>query len=406
MGWILAVHIGAGRYGESAASEAKYLELLRSALRHGESLIQHHSDSGDSSVTRAAMVATSVLSIFEKNDLTNCGRGSNLTEAGVVECEASVACGATRSVTACAGVSGVAVPSSLAAALLSNALRPDLSADGVGREPPLVLVGDQARAFARRVGIDTSEENASDLREYQVTEDGRRVWRHWRNRCTVGEDEGASSSSSSSPSQEARMDTVGAICVDPEGNTAAALSSGGVLFKVPGRVGLAGCPRMGCDARNPVAASYRRKAPSHNNAATAFNGFAIVCTGRGEQFIRTGFVHDVGQRLRTAAHIEQALRSSFEESKTVGQVPLEGGAMALMVPAPDDRRKSKRRKQQEDGTGLIDSTCAAQLGVAFTTRCMGVGYITAASSTPHVQILRQPLQHEEHLVVHVSALDL
>lgn len=36
---------------------------------------------------------------------------------------------------------------------------------------------------------------------------------------------------------EALLDTVGAVCMDKDGNLASAVSSGGILLKHPGRIG-------------------------------------------------------------------------------------------------------------------------------------------------------------------------
>lgn len=73
-----------------------------------------------------------------------------------------------------------------------------------------------------------------------------------------------------------------------------------------------------------------------------------------------------------------------------GGVGVEGGALALLVPSGEDR----------------DGPARAQLGVAFSTPCMGVGFLHSATpSEPRVQILRQPAR-SDGLALHVSFLAL
>lgn len=189
MGWLVAVHIGAGRYGER--DEAKYLALMKEALAHGEALlkdadgIDSSSNSADSptAASRAALVATRMLAVFERSELTNAGRGANLTESGHVECEASVVCGKSRLVTACASVRGVAEPSALAHALLHQAAACEQAQDGDrqdpntttsssfgfshGRQAPLAVVGEHARILAREFGIETVQRD-DELDAFQV----------------------------------------------------------------------------------------------------------------------------------------------------------------------------------------------------------------------------------------------
>lgn len=171
-GWLVAVHAGAGRF--SAANEGAYLELMRQALDLGRSrLLEANIDatSAADSPTVAARVAAAMLEVFERSELSNCGRGANLNELGRIECEASVVCGRSRLLGACAAVRGVESPSSLALALLAQAAGsthvPPFVGREVGRQPPLVVVGEHACELARQFGLETA--NESDLEQFQVS---------------------------------------------------------------------------------------------------------------------------------------------------------------------------------------------------------------------------------------------
>ncbi|CEG48174.1 threonine aspartase 1 [Plasmopara halstedii] len=198
-------------------------------------------------------------------------------EKGQVECEASVVCGQTHLVSCCGAVRGVKEPSALALRLLEQLKQDELNSKFVfGRQPPVVVVGKHTRQLAREFNLETAPEDTKELERYQVTEKTYEFWTKWHRRLQEKME---------CNGKEMRLDTVGAICVDPKGNVAAALSSGGVAYKVPGRLGLAGCPRMGCDTSNGRKSVNRSQKRKRGAQCDVKNAFAIACTGRGEHFI-------------------------------------------------------------------------------------------------------------------------
>jgi beta-aspartyl-peptidase (threonine type) len=140
---------------------------------------------------------TRAVTILENDPVFNAGVGACLTSRGTVELDASVMDGRSLSGAGVGAVSTVANPVLLAREALKD-----------GRH--VLLVGKGAEALAVEWGLPTVAQ------EYFITE---RQLRRWRDR-------GASPPG-----------TVGAVAVDVAGHTAAATSTGGILFKLPGRVG-------------------------------------------------------------------------------------------------------------------------------------------------------------------------
>jgi beta-aspartyl-peptidase (threonine type) len=216
----IAVHGGAGaeppttrgarRAGVARAAEAGWERLAR-----GESALE--------------AVAEAVV-VLEDDPHFNAGRGSVLTEEGLVELDASLMAGETLAAGAVGAVGGVPHPIRLAQAILAE-----------GRE--VLVVGEPALAIARRHGIPLCTPEAL------VTEDARRRWQQRR---------------------PAPGDTVGAVAVDARGHVAAATSTGGITGKRGGRVG---------DSAVIGAGTYADDALGAGSA-----------TGPGEAIIRFGLV--------------------------------------------------------------------------------------------------------------------
>ena len=165
MGWMIAVHAGAGYH--SHVNAAKYRRALKMSCEAAERVLV-----SGGSATDAVVAATSSL---ENDTLVNAGTGSNLTHDGHVECDASIMSGGGE-FGAVGAVQGIRNPISVARRLLEEQKKGLLS---LGRIPPMFLVGEGAREWALAHGEEVAE-SESELLEYNVTEGARRQWSGYR----------------------------------------------------------------------------------------------------------------------------------------------------------------------------------------------------------------------------------
>lgn len=206
----IIVHGGAGR-GSGERREAR-LAGCREAALVGWKVVQAGGAALDA--VEAAVAA------LEDDPLFNAGTGSSLNRDGEVEMDAAVMSG-TLQAGAVAAVSRIRNPIRLARTVLED-----------GRH--VLLAGPGACDFARRAGISPVPP------ETLVTPAQQERW-------------------------EESHGTVGCVAVDREGRIAAGTSTGGIMGKLPGRVG--DSPLIGCG-------TYANQAG------------AASCTGEGEAIIK------------------------------------------------------------------------------------------------------------------------
>ena len=276
----LIVHGGAG----AARAEMNGTQLVgcRAALRAGWQVLAHG---------RSALDAVcEAVAVLENDPNFNAGLGSCLTSSGTVEMDAAVMEGATLRAGAVAIVRTVCNPVWLARAILDE-----------GRH--VMLAGPDAEAFARSRGLRRCRP------EELVTPAQRQRWRQRHDRASAG--------------------TVGAAAVDRDGHVAAATSTGGIFYKLPGRIGDSAVIGAGAYADDAL------------GAASA--------TGHGEAIIRAVLAKSVLDGLRDGADPEQAARCGINQLA--------------------------RRTASSAGVIVVDPL--GRLGCAHNTERMTVGYMRA-----------------------------
>lgn len=219
---------------------------------------------------------------LEDDPAFNAGTGSCLNSDGEVEMDACLMDGSDLRAGAVASIRGVKNPIHVARLVMETR--------------HVLLAGPGAERFARERGIPPFP--SSEL----VTERALTRWRKER-------DEGWTH----------KPGTVGAVAVDASGHVAAATSTGGISFKLPGRVG---------DSPIPGAGTY----------ADDLSG-AVSATGQGEAIVRVVLGKWVCDRIAAGDHPQAAAESGLAQ---LARVRGEGGLIVV------------------DGRGRFGVACNAQ----------------------------------------------
>ncbi len=251
----LVLHGGAGvtRDSLSAEKEARCREVLEEALRAGHSVLSRKG--------HALEAVQTAIVILEDSPLFNAGRGAVLNADGIVEMDASLMDGQTLAAGAVAGVHGVRNPIRLAHVVMTQT-------------PHVLLIGAGAETLAQEHKL------RFEKPAWFVTPDQKKKLERAQKQTGLrgGPD-------ASSPGDF--IGTVGAVALDTHGHLAAGTSTGGLVNKMPGRVGDSPIIGAGTYAEDGVC--------------------AVSCTGHGEFFIRNVVAHEVAARVKHAhASLEAA----------------------------------------------------------------------------------------------------
>ncbi|MEJ2593932.1 MAG: isoaspartyl peptidase/L-asparaginase, partial [bacterium] len=263
--YVLVIHGGAGtilKENMTPELESAYLDKLDEALEAGRVILSSGGNSLDA-VTAAVLV-------MEDSYLFNAGKGAVFTAEGTHEMDAAIMDGKTLQAGAVTGVHNIRNPILAARAVMEHT-------------PHVMLSGKGAELFAQKRGI---------VMEDSVYFFNQRRFDSYLKAKQKAEKHG----------------TVGAVALDQAGNLAAATSTGGMTFKMKGRVG--DTPILG-------AGTYA------DNQSCAVSG-----TGHGEYFMRYVVGHDISALMK---YKKMSLKKAANEviMQKLKQAGGEGGVIAV-----------------------------------------------------------------------------
>ncbi|MCW3102870.1 MAG: isoaspartyl peptidase [Bacteroidetes bacterium] len=238
----IAIHGGAGtitRSGLTPELEAAYKAALTEAIEAGDKILAEGGNALDA--------ITESVRVMENNELFNAGKGSVFNHEGKHEMDAAIMDGKTLMAGAVSGIRNLKNPVLLAKAIME-------------KSEHVLLANSGAADFAKDMGLEFAPD------EYFFVQ-------HRYDQLLVAREEGQIVLDHTTPGDEKKFGTVGAVALDIHGNIAAATSTGGMTNKRWGRVG--DSPIIG-------AGTY-----ANNNTC------AISCTGHGEYFIRSVVAYDI-----------------------------------------------------------------------------------------------------------------
>ena len=211
---------------------------------------------------RAIDVVEKSINITECDpDVMSVGYGGLPNEEGVVQLDAAIMDGATLRCGAVAALEGIKIPISVARKVMETTKH-------------IMLVGEGAKKFALANGF--KEENL-------LTDRARERWLEWKRNLNKNDNW-------LSPDQY--HDTIGVIILDSKGSMATGVSTSGLAWKIPGRIG---------DSPIVGAGSY-----CDNQAGGA------VATGVGEEVIRVAGCHLIVELMRMGWDPQKACEEALK----------------------------------------------------------------------------------------------
>src|SRR5688572_15474848 len=247
--------IHGGFFSESSqSSEVKKAkqEALSSIVKQSFQFLQSHS------AMETVVFATELL---ENDSLFNAGTGSQIQSDGKVRMSASLMDSVTKKFSGVINIENVKNPIRVAEKLMSYDDR--------------VLGGEGALVFARANGFQYYDPIIPQrITEYEAKKKAK------------------------------ALGTVGCVAIDTDGNIAAATSTGGKGFEIPGRI---------------------------SDSATTAGNFCnedcgVSCTGVGEDIVRVALATKIVTRVTDGMNLQQSFQKSFDELK-----PFDGFAGAIGI---------------------------------------------------------------------------
>ncbi len=254
--YALALHGGAGPIRNS--DQSREIANMTAMLEDGRAMLAKGAPAMD--------VVITVIRGLEEAGLYIAGKGAAPNREGRFELDAAVMDGAARRAGAVCALSGFRSPILAAKAVMENT-------------PHVLLAGAGAKAFCAEMNL----QPVDDPQNYYTPV-----------------------ASSMAATDALSHGTVGCVVLDNTGALCAGTSTGGVLNKMPGRVG---------------------DSPLIGAGTWADERVAVSCTGQGEYFIRAAVAADVSARMKYAGmSVDAAAAGALADMERQGG---DGGLIAV-----------------------------------------------------------------------------
>lgn len=267
--YAIVIHGGAGtilKKNMSDEMENAYIQKMKEAINAGYNILEKNGSSID------AVEAT--IKILENSELFNAGKGSVLSNAGIVEMDASIMRGDNLNAGAISGVTTIKNPISAARLVMEKSEHVFLSGKG-------------AESFAKYENLEIVEN------KYFITERRLNSLRNAKKRDSLADN---------------KYGTVGCVALDSDGNITSGTSTGGMTNKKWNRIGDAPIIGAGTYANNKTC--------------------GVSATGWGEFFIRAVVAYDISALMEyRGLSVEEASKVVIHEKMV--KLGGNGGVIAL-----------------------------------------------------------------------------